>query len=299
MTVGDFNRVSSLSSPRAAQSERAPYRAQFLFFTLFGDYVIPRGGTIRTADILHLVGLLGVSERAARVTLSRMRRKGWLTSKKRGRRSEYALTPRGWMLIKQGERRIFEPPFLGWDGMWQIVTFTLPEKTNSLRRFIRRQMNWFGFAPLTIDTWISPHNRQEEVRAMCAEAGIQDQVTIFSGVHLGTSSNADLVRRCWDLDALRNQYEEILARYHAEYQECLAANNGGPPLSPETCFVRRFWLMNDFQSFPLKDPNLPAELLPADWPGFKVRQLFDDYYRLLEPAANEYVDRVMNREANP
>lgn len=299
MIAGDTNQISPLSPRRASQNERAPYRAQFLFFTLFGDYIMPRGGTIRTADILHLAGLLGVSERATRVTLSRMRRKGWLISKKRGRRSEYSLTPRGWMLIKQGERRIFEPPFTDWDGVWQIVTFTLPEKTNRLRRIIRRQMNWLGFAPLSIDTWISPHDRRQEVKEMCTEAGIQEEVTIFSGVHLGPSRDVDLVQRCWDLQALRRQYEEILARYQSEYQECLAAQNGGPPLSPETCFVRRFWLMNDFQSFPLKDPNLPVELLPPDWPGFKVRRLFENYYRLLEPAANEFVDSVMQRETTP
>jgi phenylacetic acid degradation operon negative regulatory protein len=71
---------------------------------------------------------LDVSEHAARNTLSRMSRKGWLVARKDGRRSQYSLTPRGWSLLVQGEKRIFEPPFREWDGMWHIVVFSLPEK---------------------------------------------------------------------------------------------------------------------------------------------------------------------------
>ena len=49
-------------------------RTQFLVFTLFGEYILPRGGSIWTSSLLSLLERLDVSERAARNTLSRMSR---------------------------------------------------------------------------------------------------------------------------------------------------------------------------------------------------------------------------------
>src|SRR5690349_6334762 len=83
-------------------------RTQFLIFTLFGDYILPRGGAIWTASLLYLLDLLGVGERAARSALSRMTSRGWLIARKRGRRSQYSLTAQGRALLEQGQRRIFE-----------------------------------------------------------------------------------------------------------------------------------------------------------------------------------------------
>jgi phenylacetic acid degradation operon negative regulatory protein len=267
-------------------------RTQFLIFTLFGEFILPRGGAIWTSDLLSLLDLLGVSERAARTTLSRMARKGWLTTRKEGRCSQYSLTPRGWALLKQGEQRIFEPPFDGWSGMWHIVVYSLPEKKRRLRHALRQRLTWLGFGPLAAGTWISPHDRQTEVKNLCAELGVQEHVEFFSGMHLGSSLDQELIQRCWDLPDLEAQYRGFIARFETEHRKSLNQGNGGPP--PKVSFVRRFWLMHHFQAFPRKDPNLPTALLPAEWIGFKARQLFEDYHSLLKPSANQFVDGIMN-----
>jgi DNA-binding transcriptional regulator PaaX len=51
-----------------------------------------------------------------------------------------------------------------------------------------------------------------------------------------------------------------------------------------------------FQSFPLKDPNLPISLLTEAWIGIRGRELFDNYHRLLGAQANQYVDEVISGE---
>src|SRR5690348_16070246 len=98
-------------------------RAQFLIFTLFGDYDLQRGGTIWTSHLLCLLDRLGVGERAARSALSRMTRRGWLVARKQGRQSQYSLTAPGRSLLEHGQRRIFEPPLAGWDGCWHLVAY--------------------------------------------------------------------------------------------------------------------------------------------------------------------------------
>jgi len=275
-------------------AERKPIRTQFLVFTLFGEYVRPRNGTIWTSDLLYLLEMLGVTERAARSALSRMTHRGWLKGKKRGRRSQYSLTERCWALLRQGEQRIFESPFLDWDEQWHLVVYSLPEEKNRLRRTLRRSLTWLGYASLAPGTWICPHSRKFEVESVCEELGIQEYVEIFSGTHLGHTSDQDLMSRCWELSALETQYQNFVSRYQPDYFQCLSDENPKKALIPEECFVRRFWLTHEFQSFPLKDPNLPITLLPTDWAGTAARELFHNYRQLLATPADDFVDSVFD-----
>jgi phenylacetic acid degradation operon negative regulatory protein len=273
-------------------------RTQFLVFTLFGEYVMMRGGKIWTGDLLKLLRLLGVSERAARSTLSRMTHKGWLSSRKQGRRSKYSLTPRGWMLIKQGEQRIFEQPIKEWNGDWHMVVYSIPERKRRLRHQLRQRLTWYGYGALAPGTWISPHTRSIEIKNMCNDLGIQAHVEMFSCTHLGLSSDYELAQECWNIGELQDGYRQFIDCFQGEFQSTSRLFEAGTPPSPAQCFVRRFWLTNYFQSFPRQDPNLPIVLLPEDWVGFQARELFNDYRELLEPYANKFVDEVMGIESS-
>ncbi len=275
---------------------RPTIQTQFLVFTLFGDYILPRGGEVWTSSLLYLLGLLGVSERAARSTFSRMSRKGWLRAHRQGRRSRYSLTPRGRNLLQGGERRIFEPLYTDWDGRWYVVIYSLPETRRDARHQLRQNLTWLGFGALSPGTWISPHDRRADLEQLLDELQVQQYVEMFVGRHLGHTDDRDMVRRCWDLDGLAEQYRRFIERHQPAYEQCAALGNGEPALSAEECFVRRFWLTHEFQSFPLKDPNLPVVLLPADWVGFRARRLFDEYRSLLERKANAFVDAVLRGE---
>lgn len=275
-------------------TESLPVRTQFLIFTLFGEYVVQRGGSIWTSSMLLLMGLLGVSERAVRSTLSRMRRKGWITPKRYGRRSQYAVTSRGLSLLNAGQRRIFEPFFSTWDDRWQLVVYSLPENKREKRHALRKQLTWLGFGRLAPGIWISPHDRRVELISLLDELEVNQYVDLFSRIKLETSSARDMVSRCWDLDDLESQYQDFIARYTPEYNECLARTSNKHSISPQECFIRRFWLTHEFQFTPMKDPNLPTTLLPKNWIGFTARKLFDDYHQLLGRGAEQFVDEVMN-----
>jgi phenylacetic acid degradation operon negative regulatory protein len=54
--------------------------------------------------------------------------------------------------------------------------------------------------------------------------------------------------------------------------------------------VRRFRLVHAYRVFPLLDPYLPQELLPADWKGDSAAQSFESYHELLTAPAEQYVD---------
>ncbi len=279
---------------RPSGAERHSAQTQFLIFTLFGEYVLERGGKIWTSSLLYLMELLGaVSELAVRSTLSRMTRKGWIAARKVGRRSQYSLTGQGRKLLERGKQRIFEPVVTDWDGQWRMVVYSLPEDKRKARRALRTQLYWLGFGPLGPGTWISPHPPSAELENIFAELGAERHVQRFTGVFEGPISDQELVRRCWNLESLEPLYQDFINRFLPEFLECEARVREGHPLGGEECFVRLFWLTHAFQSFPFKDPNLPTSLLPADWIGITARRLFENYHQLLSPSAIRFADEVI------
>lgn len=288
--------MSSKPPKQAAKKfeiENPPVRTQFLIFTLFGDFIWKRGGKIWTSSLLYLMKRLGMSERAVRSALSRMTLKGWLSTQKHGRRSQYSLTDEGLALMERGQQRIFSSEFTDWDHRWHLVVYSLPEKKRDIRHALRTQLSWLGFGSLAPGTWISPHHPTVNLENMFSELNVEQYVELFTGVFLGPSNAKELTNRCWDLEGLASQYEEFIQQFQDDYDKCLDVINKGQSLNLEDCFIRRFWLTHNFQSFPMKDPNLPTELLPSDWIGNKARVFFEDYHNLLGEYAGQFVDDVM------
>ncbi len=248
---------------------------QFFVFNLFADYILPhKNGWAWTHELLYLLDLLGVSDRAARTTLSRMKQQGWFDTIKDGRRSRYEITAKGREIIAQGGKRIFETPIDNWDGEWQVVVYSLPEEKRPLRNELRKKLVWFGFGNLAPGTWVGAHNRQAELEKIVNDMGIREQVSLFNGRRVGLMTDDEIMEKCWDLETLENEYAEFVAKWkeQLEGQEVQIAT-----MSAEERFRTRFMLTFDFQPFPRKDPNLPTVLLPEDWSGFAARRLFTAY----------------------
>jgi phenylacetic acid degradation operon negative regulatory protein len=263
---------------------------QFYLFNLFADYIVPRGGCIWTNNLLYLLELLGVGERAARSSLSRMKRQGWFVSKRVGRQSQYALTERGRAILAEGDERIFEEPFTAWDGRWHLVVYSLPEKKRKKRNELRKKLIWLGFGNLAPGTWVTPHDRLNDLEMMLDALKIREFVTLFLA---DTDTSDEIVRQCWDLKALEADYVKYVSVHRPELERFRA---GEESMTPAACFVRRFWLTYDFQRFPRKDPNLPVELLPENWIGFEARRILMEYRKLLSQGMGGFIDAVMNGE---
>jgi phenylacetic acid degradation operon negative regulatory protein len=270
------------------------YRTQDLIFTLYGDYIAPRGGEAWIGHIIELMAGLDTSAQAVRSTLSRMTRKGWLQSRREGRLSFYAITPKTEALLAEGTQRIYQPRHDPWDGRWYILTYTIPEKQRHLRHRLRQRLIWLGFGRLSQATWISPRDRRQEIGQVVRSLGLSDQIDLLAGEYLGFSEARDLVERCWDLKRLNRAYHDFIEHHHPAWQQLVNADDDS--LSARSSFICRFLLVHEYRSFPYVDPNLPPELLPDDWLGNEAVELFQDYAALLAPKTNEYVNELLSTE---
>lgn len=271
-------------------SKRPQLQTQFIIFILFGDVIVHQGGRVWTSSLLQMLEVLGVSERAARSTLSRMRRKGWVKPERDGRHSAYTLTARGRRIIEEGGQRIFEPRHMAWSGAWYLVVYSLPENKRALRNDLRKRLSWLGFGRLAPGTWISPYDRHEEVEVLLSDLNAMAYAQRFSGLRLAAGTDRDVVAQCWDIKGLNQQYARFIARWEPDYLKATQTLN----LSPAQCFAQRFWITQAYSPFPRLDPNLPPALLPEDWLGTRAAEIFNAYRQHLNEQSAQFIETVMD-----
>jgi len=274
-------------------------RPKDLVFTLFGDYLLHRSEAVWVGSLIALLAPLGLTEPTVRTALSRIARRGWISSERVGRRSFYSLTKKGRKLLEEGEARIYHPDWdRPWGGQWVVLTYSIPEGDRHLRDLLRDQLTWLGFGSLGNGLWISPHDVEGEILEIADSLGIQDRLECFRGDAIGSSTPQRLVERCWDLPAINSRYEAFIQRYASEFKAFREAQERGE-LDPERAYVLRFELIHEYREFPFVDPYLPRALLLDNWGGECAAHLFKTFHDLLAPAADRYVDSLLAEASKP
>jgi phenylacetic acid degradation operon negative regulatory protein len=260
--------------------------------TLFGDYVLDRGGEIGIGSLVRLLSNYGLSEQAIRSAVSRMCRSGLLKVKRTNRKSYYSLTSEGQSLLTRGAQRIFQRKKSEWDGNWNIVAYSIPERLREARDRLRIELGWLGYGALVEATWISPYDLTGEVTTLLGRLNIEEYVHIFNAQHQGNTDPKEIVSRCWDLGKIHQRYTGFLKEYRPKLGEHLIRLKAGETIEPSECFVERFNLIHAYRKLPYYDPDLPLALLPENWLRPQSVALFDEYHDSLTEKANEYFDAV-------
>jgi phenylacetic acid degradation operon negative regulatory protein len=260
--------------------------------TLYGDYVLHRGGEIGIGSLVRLLSNFGLSEQAIRSAVSRMCRSGLLKAKRTKGKSYYSLTSEGHNLLTEGAQRIFKRKNSHWDGNWNIVTYSIPETMRQARDRLRLELGWLGYGALGEATWISPYDLTKEVKNLLKKFNIEQYVHIFSAQHQGSIDPKEIVSHCWDLGKIHQKYADFLTEYRPKLEEHQKRLEAGETIEPSECFVARFNLIHEYRKLPFLDPDLPKELLPENWLRPQAAALFDEYHGLLTEKANEYFDSV-------
>jgi len=270
------------------------FRSQDAILTLYGDYLLKRGGEIGIGSLIKLLSNLGLSQQAVRSAVSRMCRAGLLKVRRVGRKSYYSLTEDGHRLLTKGAKRIFERKNSHWDGSWNIVTYSIPEQRRQARDRLRLELNWMGYGALTEATWISPYDLTKEVEELGERLQIRDCIQIFQARNQGFTDPKRMVSLGWDLSRIHQKYASFSQKYQPKLDNHLRRRRAGETIEPSECFVERFGLIHEYRKLPFFDPDLPAELLPEDWLRPRAAALFREYHDLLADKANKYFNSVFN-----
>ncbi len=271
-------------------------RAGSLIITLYGDAIAPRGGTAWIGSLIRVLADFGISERLVRTSVFRLARDGWLEAEQVGRRSYYRLTEEGAERFREATHRIYGEPRQTWSGEWCLVLTA--GLTGERRELLKKELSWLGFGPMGSDVMAHPSPDRGDLESLLKRVGALDDAVILNGRAADGARNGalrDLVHRSWNLADLEARYAEFLERFRPVFR----ASRTARALEPATAFQVRTLLLQEYRKVLLRDPLLPAELLPEGWHGVPAYQLCRNLYRRVHAAADDYLGRVMETADGP
>lgn len=292
MTAADPKR--RLRQAAAALPRRLKPRAKSLIMTIWGDAIAPHGGTVWLGSLIRLLAPLGLNERLVRTGVLRLVRDGWLAAEPIGRRSYYGLTEAGRGAVHGAgpHRRFYAVAPLAWDGRWHMLLAGAGGIDAKKRAALKRELLWLGFGGLAPGVFAHPRPDSAALGRVLARLGVAGKVPALTAE---AAAPHDLLRRGWNLDALAGDYRRFLETFRPI--RTLLETDG--ELEPETAFALRILAIHEFRRLVLRDPDLPAELLPADWAGTAARTLCRNLYRATEAAAEWHLTVVLQTADGP
>jgi phenylacetic acid degradation operon negative regulatory protein len=261
--------------------ERTPIRAGSLIVTVFGDAVVPRGGVLSLASLHEIMRAFRISDTLVRTALSRLVSDGWFERWKLGRNSYYRLTPAGREAFAQATQRIYADLPQDWHGSFDLL---LLENAQDRTAF-KAELSEAGYGALGTDLMI----------AASASVGEGNSFLRLSALPADLPTAQRLVERAWPLEEIESRYQ----RFIDTYSGTLSALERGAGFTNLDALLVRILLIHDYRRAVLKDPLLPAQLLPKPWAGASARTLCGTIYKTLLPASEQWIDTHAQDDKGP
>jgi phenylacetic acid degradation operon negative regulatory protein len=259
--------------PLLAALGREPSRTWSVLVTLFGDAIVPRGGEVWLGTLLDIFAALDVAPGVVRTAASRLARDGWIERRRAGRLSFYRLAGGGRAPFAAAGRSIYAARPPAWDGALHLII--VPEGEAG-----RAALAQAGFGQPLAGLWLG---------AALPPAGA-------GGIALTARADPAALRRlaamAWPLARLAESY----ARFAGLFAP-LGAHAAG--LGGLEALAARTLLIHHWRRIVLRDPRLPAALLPEGWPGEAARALCARLYHALLPASEAWLDAHGRGAAGP
>ncbi|WP_153562754.1 PaaX family transcriptional regulator C-terminal domain-containing protein [Acinetobacter baumannii] len=259
-----------------------------LISTIFGDSVLHRGGNISLASLIQLLELFGFNDRAVRTSVFRLVKNDWLCSDKIGRTSFYRIPDSSRSTYLQAEQRIYNDQMKEWDHYWDLILMSSLDTEN--KALLKKELEWLGFANISTNLMAYPGCNRIELQRLLVDLNMSEQVVVFKAETLQLFNNSvdtigRMLRTNWPIDELRQRYLQFLDIFR-EIGVLLMQEN--EQLEPVQAFQIRTLLIHYYRRILLKDPALPLELLPTDWPAISARTLSMNIYKKVFDPADEY-----------
>jgi phenylacetic acid degradation operon negative regulatory protein len=251
-----------------------PSRTWSIIITFYGDALLPRGDSLWLGTLHSFFKGLDIADGVVRTAMSRLAADGWLERNKVGRNSFYRLTEKGRGVFAEAAERIYHLKTAEWDGKFALL---VPSPTSD-RDQLRAALEEAGYGAPGPGLWIAPSSWPVP-QAAAGEIRLQAE---------GDASDLRaLAARAWPLGEIAEAYEHFMAAF----APLLAALEKGMKPSELDAIMARVLMIHEYRRIVLRDPALPAEILPEHWPGRAARELCAALYRHLAGPSENWLDR--------
>jgi phenylacetic acid degradation operon negative regulatory protein len=240
------------------------------------------------AELIRLLAAVGVDAPSVRSSVSRLKRRGLLVAARTpDGAAGYALSDDAHQLLDDGDRRIYEHPAPQLSEGWVLAVFSVPESERAKRHVLRSRLARLGFGSAAPGVWIAPARLYEETRHTLERLQLAPYVDLFRAEHLGFAATEEAAARWWDLTGIAKQHEQFLDLHEPVLRAWVARGEEAP--DPEQAYRDYLLALDSWRRLPYADPGLPAELLPADWPGVRSAEVFAGLHARLRDAGAQFV----------
>lgn len=211
---------------------------------------------LSAAELTRAGDHFGVAPATLRVALSRAVAAGDLVRVEGGYQLGARLTSRQ---ARQDEG--VEDAESDWDGSWEMAVVVVTGRAGAERAALREELSRARLAELREGVWTRPAN----LRRPPAYAG---HAVLSTFRATPDEDSAELAARLWDLPTWADDGWRIL-------EHLSTTSTPADRLAAAARLVRHL----------SSDPLLPADLLPADWPGAELRSTYAAYQAELHDLA--------------
>jgi phenylacetic acid degradation operon negative regulatory protein len=264
------------------QLKREPSRTGSIVITLFGDAIVPRGGSVWLGTLLAFFDTIDIDSGVVRTAMSRLAADGWLERNKVGRNSFYRLVRKGRQTFDTATRHIYDKQISDWTGRFELLLIGSSEDRDAARDALKNA----GFGSPLPGVWVAPSGvpvPEEAARAIRLEVSAEDD------------SGRRLLSVSWPLDRTADAYLKFMKTFEP-LRDWIERRE---QLSDADAFTARVLLIHHYRRVVLRDPLLPTALLPQDWPGRAARRLCGDIYRGLLAPSEQWLDLNGSNENGP
>lgn len=259
-----------------------------LIVSYFGDYLWTCGGGIWLGNLIQAMETLGLNQRVVRSSVFRLHKDEWLTVNKVGRKSYYYLEPARYNEMLHANKKIYHSEKVAWSKRWNIIHTSLGP-TNSSKDKVR-YLQHKGFGLFDKDFFVQPDLQQltpeikQEITKTISSAKIFQQAELYSE---SEETLKNMVRQSWDIERIAEDYQQFIERFRPAWE--IIESMTDDAISEEDAFKMRLLVIHFYRRIIVKDPDLPTELLPEDWPRKEAEQLTTNIYRKVHAKAMTYV----------
>ena len=228
-------------------------RVWSLIITIFGDAVLPRGGTAPSTALAELTGAIGVKPEAFRVALSRLTRDGWIERSRTGRHSFYRLSQKGLDTFAPASARIYAAA-PGEVSRWQLVARPGGDGPD-------------GFAEVAPRLWLGPVGALVPGDALAVEGSLADPPDWARAALTDVDTVAGYAALADVLDSVLDEVART-------------------KLDPLTAAAIRTLVIHQWRRLVLRHGDWPAGVFPEGWQGEVCRDRVHAILATLPQASN-------------
>jgi len=177
-----------------------PSRTWSVIITVFGDAIVPRGGSVWLGTLVRFFAALGSNDGVVRTAMSRLAADGWLERSRVGRNSFYHLTEKGRVTFRQATAHIYGAHARHWNGRFEMLLIGNTRERESARP----QLLTAGFGAVAPGVWVAPAGAPVP-RLAC------EVLHLDAGCDLATART--LAKACWPLERTAAAYARFLTLF--------------------------------------------------------------------------------------